>query len=225
MLDLVILGYFKPSPLIFILTNMTISFSKNFSSILGKTTAILAISSGVFSFVNVPVKAGGSPNYMIVTEPRGINIRNRNCEVIDSLGFGQLVQKINVAATPDTGAQITCKVGGKDLTMIRSASINGGNYDLINSYVALDYLDPVIDGIKSFDINKSSVITGEYGANLRDSASCSRVAIAPKGTKMDANPKAPSLAVCQVGSEFYLMRQPVYQGKAYFVADILINNI
>ncbi len=207
------------------------SFSKSFSSfstanLLVKSTAIFAIFAGTFSFsFNLPVKASTYTwsKYMIVTEPKGINIRNRSCEVIDSLGFGQIVQRYDEKLP--VSDNIACKVGGKDLIMVRYASINGGNYDMTNSYVALDYLDLIIDGFKSFDTNKSSVITGEYGANLRDSASCSRVMTAPKGTKIEANPKAPNLAVCQVGSEFYLMRQPIYQGNAYFVADILIDNI
>ena len=217
------------------------SFSKSFSSfstanstanLLVKSTAVLALFAGIFSFgFNLPVKASTYTwsKYMIVTEPKGINIRNRSCEVIDSLGFGQIVQRYGNGVP--VSENLNCKVNNKDLIMIKYVSINGGNYDLDNAYVALEYVDSIIDSSsfndasRKFDINKSSVITGEYGANLRDSASCSRVMTVPNGTKMEANSAAPSLAVCQVGSEFYLMRQPIYQGKAYFVADILIDNI
>lgn len=189
-----------------------------------KSTAILTISAGIFgfNFANLQVKASTGSKYMIVTEPKGVNIRNQNCEVVDSLGFGQIVEK--VVQKTSMNFQLTCKVGDKNLVMVNYFNINGGNYDTNNSYVAVDYLDSIIDGFRNFDPNKASVISGQYGANLRDSASCSRVMTVPNGTKMEVS-KISGLAVCQVGQEFYLMQRANYQGKTYFVADILIDNI
>ena len=197
-----------------------LQFLRNFA----KSTAILTISAGVlgFSSSNLQVKAGGDPNYMIVTEIKGVNIRGRNCEIIDSLGFGQIVEK--VVQKTSMNFQLTCKVGDKNLVMVNYFNINGGNYDTNNSYVAVDYLDSIIDSFRNFDPNKASVISGQYGANLRDLASCSRVMTVPNGTKMEVSGIG-GLAVCQVGQEFYLMQRANYQGKTYLVADILIDNI
>ena len=191
-----------------------------------KSTVILTISAGIFgfNFANLQVKASVGPGYMIVIEPRGVNIRSRNCEVVDSLGFGQIVEYVFTRVDPN----LRCKVGGKDLVMANYRNINGGNYDTNHSYIASDYLSAVIDGNpfrgSEFDQKKPSVISGKYGANLRDSASCSRVMTVPNGTKMEVS-KISGLAVCQVGQEFYLMQRANYQGKTYFVADILINNL
>ena len=195
---------------------------KNFA----KSTAILTISAGIFgfNFANLQVKASTGSKYMIVTEPRGVNIRNQNCEVVDSLGFGQIVEYVFTRVDPN----LRCKVVGKDLVMANYRNINGGNYDTNHSYIASDYLSAVIDGNPfrggEFEPNKASVISGKYGANLRDSASCSRVMTIPNGTKMEVSGIG-GLAVCQVGQEFYLMQRANYQGKTYFVADILIDNL
>ena len=152
----------------------------------------------------------------------GVNIRNRNCEVIDSLGFGQVVTRVS-----DNPVNVNCKVGNKNLVMINYKNFMGGTYDTDNSYVAVDYLDPIIDSGKIYDSTKVGVITGKFGANLRDTTSCSRVMTLPNGTRTEAQQfgGGAGLPVCQVGSEFYLMNSVDYKGKTYFVADILIDNI
>jgi len=209
------------------------NLSHNFSAFFKNTTnfatlfssLVLSVSILSFNLPKVSVSAGVGPEYMIVTHRNGVNIRDKNCKVIEQVGFGEALYRSN-----DNPVNLTCNIGGQDTLMLNYGTYYG-NMD-VNSqdmFVAAKFLQEIRSGANGeFTAYNKIKLNSPNGVNLRDEK-CQRVMTLPNGTYSE-NPKdniaygdvfMPVIKVCKAGGEFYAMTPFVYQGKAYQVAEVL----
>jgi len=189
----------------------TTNFATLFSSL------VLSVSVLSFNLPKVSVNAGSGPKYMIVTHRNGINIRDKNCKVIDSAGFNEVLE-----VGSDNPVNITCNVNGKSMIMY-NYGIQGSDKSL--SYVSSNFVQGVISGGEGvYSSNTKSSLNGKNGVNLRDN-NCKRVVTLPKGTYSEnggAGLYVQGVKVCKVGNDFYNMVGFYYKGSSYNVAEILM---
>ncbi len=185
---------------------------------------ILTTSLATFSLPKVSVNAGAGPRYMIVTHPNGINIRDKNCKVVDQIGYGEVLDRAS-----DNPVNLTCNIGGQNIEMLNQTLFNNGSVQLKDIYVASKFVQKVKSGISgTFTTYNKIKLDNPNGVNLRDEK-CQRVITLPNGTYSE-NPSdinvtnyvfSPGLKICKAGSEFYSMIPFVYKGKSYQVAEVL----
>lgn len=185
------------------------------------STLILTVSILTFSLPKVSVNAGAGPEYMIVTHQNGINIRDKNCKVVDQAGYGEPLYRAS-----DNPVNLTCNIGGQNIQMLNYGMVFGnGNILLADSYVASKFVQEVKDsGMRTITSQDKVRLNNPSGAgvNLRDN-NCQKVTTLPSGTYSENSMGlGGSLKICKAGGEFYTMGYFIYQGKVNFVATTLL---
>lgn len=155
--------------------------------------------------------------YMIVTHPNGVNIRDKNCKVIDQTGFNEFLE-----IGSNNTVLITCNINGKSMIMY-NYGIQGSDKSL--NYVSSNFVQGVVSGGEGvYSANTKSSLNGKNGTNLRDN-NCQKVITLPKGTYSENGGTSlytQGVKVCKVGNDFYNMISFYYKGNAYNVAEILM---
>jgi len=199
------------------------AFSSLFKNITNFTTLLssLIISVSVLSF-NLPkvsVSAGNNVKYRIVTHPNGINIRDKNCQIIDQVGYGEILME-----KPQNPVNLGCNIGGqKNMEMANYGTVFGNSG--VNSddmFVSTKYTRAVNSGTNGTYTTQDKVrLNNPAGVNLRDN-NCQRVMTLPNGTYSENSMGlGGSVKICKAGGEFYTMTYFIYKGQVYNVAEVL----
>ena len=91
-----------------------------------KTPAILfsiftlSLSTLSFNLPKVSVKASTVPEFIIVTHPNGVNIRNKDCKIVDTANYGQVLNynDENISNEHMNTFSLSCNVGWEKLKMV-----------------------------------------------------------------------------------------------------------
>ncbi len=185
-------------------------------------STILGIFTFLFSSFNLPIVKAGRGNlrdheFMIVTSWRGINIRDKNCNIIARVGAGEILQRGDEYAT-----RIKCKIGDSDMLFVNYWS-NDVKTTSTEQFVAFDFIQNIItDNSPRNKKLPNLVIKNEPGANLRNSQ-CQKVLRVPNKTvsSKDIIITGGGKNVCKVGEEFYMMEDFIHQNRNYQVAEVL----
>ena len=198
---------------------------QKFSHTLKNTTILFSILAFSFSLsFNLPkisVNAETNPEYLVVTHPNGINIRDKNCNIIDQVGYGEgLIRNSNISIVK------VCNVGTQSLEMINYTPIFGNyaNEENRDIFVAKKFVQSVISGqtgsYTTIDKVRLNSPNGD-SINIRD-GNCQKIVTLPNGTYSEkAVGFGGGFNVCKVSNKFYLMIPFIYQGKIRLVAEIL----
>ena len=181
---------------------------------------------GIFAFLsssfNLPIVNAGRGNwsgseFMIVTSLRGINIRDKNCNIITRVGSGEILKRGGEVPT-----QTKCKIGDSEMLFVNYWS-NDVKTTSTEQFVAMNFIQNIItDNSPRNKKLANLVIKNELGANLRNSQ-CQKVLRMPNKTvsSKDIIITGGSKNVCKVGEEFYMMEDFIYQNRNYYVAEVL----
>lgn len=186
-----------------------------------KVISSLILTFSIFSF-NLPKVAVNAQNteYIIVTHPNGVNIRDKNCNIIDQVGYGVPLYK------NDNPIDLTCNIGGESMKMLNYYTVFGnGTTEQGNSFVASKFVQEVRSGATGTFTTQDKVRLNNPsggGVNLRDN-NCQKVTTLPSGTySEDSLGLGGSVKICKAGGEFYTMGYFIYQSKVNFVATTLL---
>ena len=186
------------------------------------SSLILTASLVTFGLPKISVKAGAGPEYMIVTHPNGINIRDKNCKIIGQATYGEPLNRAS-----DNPINLTCNIGGKNVNMLNYGNPFGNagiNTQLKDMYVVSKFVQEVKSGNGGTYTNQDKVrLNNPGGVNLRDDK-YQRVMTLPNGTfseQIPAGYSGGSSNICKAGGEFYYMTSFVYKGQIYQVAEVL----
>ena len=154
---------------------------------------------------------------MIVTSLRGINVRDKNCNIIGRVGDGTVLKR-----GANTPKQTLCKIGQTDILFVNYWA-NDIKTTSTEQFVAVNFIQNIItdNGVRNEKL-PNLVIKNELGANLRGGA-CQRVLTVPnktvssKGITITGDGKT----VCKVGNKFYMMTDFIHKNANYYVAEIL----
>lgn len=182
--------------------------------------SLFSILFNIFPFVTLIVNSGIGNGYnspfMIVTNLRGINVRNRNCNIVGRIGAGEILER-----GQEYPQQIKCKIGGSEMLFVNYWS-NSLKTAATGQFVAADFIQKIFadNSIRNKKL-PNLVIKNEIGANLRN-ANCQKIMRVPNKTVSSKNIiTEDNKNVCKVGSEFYMMESFIYQNRNYYVAQIL----
>lgn len=154
----------------------------------------------------LPVQAETLIQTYLTNAKSGVNFRDQNCNIIETLGYGTLVLK------HDTRANITCSVNGKNYTM------SAVNYDYQNGYIATSYLTALEQNNPKFDTGLATV-NASIGLNIRDS-NCKKIGALPNKTQVQVvGTDIAATTVCQVDGKNYLMTPVLINGKTAYMAN------
>ncbi len=166
--------------------------------------------------LNLPAHAQ-TDNFQVyaVKATTGLRVRDKDCNVVNVLGYGSPVAVTSLANTT-----IPCFVGGKQYAMVKIGLFTeGAGFNIDNVYVAQDYIVPLKE--KTFYPGSSTfTVDSEGGLNLRDPSNCHKITAVPNGTTL-SQPESPGnfYKVCKGGDGgFYQMIDITYKGKTYYVA-------
>jgi hypothetical protein len=177
-----------------------------------KIISILALAFAIATpALNINTQAQTQARYTftqrIVTATSGLNIRDKNCNVLQVVGYGTLIDE----ASKET---ISCNVRGKSVKMInvnRFLSTGEG-------YVAESFASIVNDKPLSGTIQDTTfIVNASSGLNLRDE-NCKRVTTVKNGTALKQVLSTDYFRVCNAKGEYYMMTRISYNNKEYFVA-------
>jgi hypothetical protein len=183
--------------------------------------AVIGISSLLFSCFNLPTVNAGTGNwsgsqFMIVTSLRGINVRDKKCNIITRVGAGEILEKGSQNPT-----QIKCKIGETEMSFV-NYWLNSVKTTSTEQFVAVNFIQNIImdSGVRNKKLNL--VIKNEMGANLRNT-DCQKVLRVPNKTvsSKDIIITGDGKNVCKVGEEFYMMENFIHQNRNYQVAEVL----
>lgn len=208
----------KPTNIFNSISKLHFKISFLFTSFL----TILGIFALLFSSFNLPIVNAGTGNgspvkYRIVTSWRGINVRDKNCNIITRVGFGEILERGS-----ESPAQTKCKIGDSEMLFINYWS-NDVKTTSTEQFVAFDFIENVIsDNSPRNKKLPNLVIKNETGANLRNSQ-CQKVLSVPNKTvsSKDIIITGGGKNVCKVGERFYMMEDFIYQNRNYYVAEFL----
>ena len=130
-----------------------------------KTVTLLTVCVSIFSF-NLPiisVNASTGPEFIIVTHPNGVNIRDKDCRIVDQANYGQVLSYNINENFNERG--FFCNVNGEKL--VRVAYGTGKT----NMFVAYKYTQMVNSagwGGEYTAQNKVSLFSPNSGVNLRN---------------------------------------------------------
>lgn len=187
------------------------------------SSLVLASSILNFSLPKVSVQANDE-FYRIVTHPNGVNIRDKNCNIIGQAGYGEVL-----FSKTGNSVSVGCNINGeKNMEMANYGVYLGGDKPIENMFVSTRYTRAVNSGSTgTFTTLNKIRLNNSDGVNIRD-ASCQRVKTLPNGTYSDGTYSeysndifSPVAKVCKAGNEFYYMIPFVYKGKVYQVAEVL----
>ena len=185
-----------------------------FSSLI-LTTSILT-----FNLPKISVNAGAGSEYMVVNHSNGINIRDKNCKVVDQVGHGEPLQFGN-----NNSINLTCNIGGENIKMLNYGAIFGnGITELKDQYVASKFVQKVNSGSNGTYTTQDKVRLNNpsgAGVNLRDN-NCQRVITLPNGTYSENSMGlGGTIKICKTGGQFYVMTYFIHKGVVYSVAEVL----
>ena len=204
------------------ITNFFTPFFKlHFYPSLQSFLTILGISSLLFSCFNLPIVNAGTGNwsgsqFMIVTSLRGINVRDKKCNIITRAGAGEILEKGSQNPT-----QIKCKIGETEMAFVNYWAKDVKTTST-EQFVAVNFIQNIMmdSGVRNKKLNL--VIKNEMGANLRNS-DCQKILRVPNKTvsSKDIIITGDGKNVCKVGEEFYMMENFIHQNRNYQVAEVL----
>jgi hypothetical protein len=167
-------------------------------------------------------------SYRIVTHPNGINLRNKNCDIIGQAGYGEIL--ISSTTYNQQIASIGCNVNGeKNMEMVNygayRAYVNGGDNAIEDMFVSTKHTRAVNSGTNGVYITQDKIrLNNSAGVNLRGE-NCQRVMTLPNGTYSENSENlsqiTPNIKICKAGGEFYYMIPFVYKSQIYQVAEVL----
>lgn len=184
------------------------------------SSLILATSILTFTipFGQLPVNAQNQITYSIVTHPNGINIRDKNCKIVDQVGYGEPLQFGN-----NNSINLICNIGGENIKMLNYGAVFGsGSTELKDQYVASKFVQKVNSGTNGNYTTQDKVrLNNPGGVNLRDN-NCQKVVTLPNGTYSENSMGlGGSIKICKAGDQFYVMTYFVHKGVVYNVAEVL----
>jgi hypothetical protein len=198
----------------------TFMFSKSTKFLF--SSLVLTVSILTFSLPQISVKASTVPEFIIVTHQNGVNIRDKDCKIVDTANYGQVLNynDENISNEHMNTFSLSCNVGGEKLKMVAYGT------GKTNMFVAYKYTQMVNTNFSSFTIQNKVKLNNYMGSvvNLRDDK-CQRIMTLPNGTYSEnisvaSNTQIPKI-VCKADGEFYLMIPFVYKGQIYRVAQSL----
>lgn len=208
---------------IFTFTNIfKLLFHFKINSFLPILGGVLGIFSLLFSSINLPIVNAGTGNwsgsqFMIVTSLRGINIRDKNCNIITRVGAGEVLERGS-----QYPSQLKCKIGDTEMSFVNYWT-NEVKTTSTEQFVAVNFIQNIITDSEIRNKKLPNlVIKNEMGANLRNS-NCQKVLRVPNKTisSKDIIITGDGKNVCKVGEEFYMMEDFIHQNRNYYVAEVL----
>lgn len=180
-----------------------------------------------FAFVNVYTLNPAVDTTVVVNHKNGVNIRDKNCNIINTAGYGQT---LSLEPGPSYRT-MTCKINGKSLI---SGSYSHFGRDGISGFVALDFVSPIIFG-GNIDLGRlvkdkngleySKVyLNGTNNLNLRNT-DCQVFKNVLHDVSLFVPPVGGGSFVCRVGNKFYDMTpvtQTLSNSPVYFAASVFL---
>jgi hypothetical protein len=189
-----------------------------------KIISILALAFAITTpALNIKTHAAVIPgsfpqNYKIVTATNGLNVRDKNCNRIDTIGYG--TSGYTGYSLDNPNPSINCTVNGKSIKMV----FFGYGTPSSSGYVAESFLSNVkaqefVSTDKTtFKVNATSGLNLRYG-------NCKRVSTVKFGTIVQGNVPTDNPPVCKAKGVYYSMMPIYHNGELYFVASIYIDQI
>jgi hypothetical protein len=154
----------------------------------------------------LPVQANLDQGQMHVTNAKaGLNLRNQNCDVIETFGYGSVV--VDFPSKSD----INCNIKGKNYTLTSVETKYG------SGYMATNYLTKVEHN--GFRNGPSTYVNASIGLNIRDGA-CNKIGALPHKSPVTAYGSGVfDSQLCQVDGVVYLMTPIDLNGQIVYMAD------
>jgi hypothetical protein len=152
-------------------------------------------------------------NYVVVSAPRGLNYRDRNCNILKTL------PQDTVMSTGSGFEQITCNIKGRNLTLTQANQTFGDGsggfiYLRATSLIRTASVEAGEPGLNG------PTVTATSGLNVRDQ-NCKRVVTVPNGFKFEDHKAGfgGSMTLCKVAGKYHSMVPVIYNGQIYQVAS------
>jgi len=186
--------------------------SKIIKNILLSLSAVTALAIGFITFLTDAAMNQSAPDYsqvFLVNAPAGLNVRNENCNIIDTLTH-------NSAINAWESRDITCNVKGRNYEMVQIHAEPGEH-----AFIAKVYLEKIV-GKASKVAGAPSTVTASIGLNLRDE-NCNKITAMPYKAKVVSFHKAAQLPaeliVCNVNNTNYALENVNYNGTYGYAAN------
>lgn len=186
--------------------------SKIIKNTLLSLSAVTALAIGFITFPTDAAMNQSAPDYsqvFLVNAPAGLNVRNENCNIIDTLTH-------NSAINAWESRDITCNVKGRNYEMVQIHAEPGEH-----AFIAKVYLEKIV-GKASKVAGAPSTVTASIGLNLRDE-NCNKITAMPYKAKVVSFHKAAQLPaeliVCNVNNTNYALENVNYNGTYGYAAN------
>ncbi len=155
----------------------------------------------------------------IVTSKSGVNLRDKNCNIIDKALYQTVV---NIGANSKVD-YITCKVGGISIEFVDITIYKTTPEMPVSGYVAKKYLTEIVTtplpAVEMLKVNTKN------GLNLRGDGNCKKITTLPNNAMLKMSPVDSATAPCKVGGVYYGMILVSYNGKLGVVASKYVATI
>lgn len=174
------------------------------------------------------IKVHAIDQSVVVNHKNGVNIRDKNCNVIGKAGYGE-----TLSTEPGPSYKtMTCNINGKNLIL---GSYSHFSRDEISGFVALDFVSPIIFG-GNIDLSRIAkdkngleyskvYLNATNNLNLRDT-NCKIVKNISQEIALFIPPVGGSPVVCRAGNKFYDMipvTESINTGSlVYFAAEVFL---
>lgn len=156
---------------------------------------------------------GNNTTYVKVTASNGLNIRNMDCSIQDTLPLGTILATsidVNIKGGGDLPNTINCEIGGKNITLnLGSVSYSD---DGIAGFVApnfvtkLNFQEKIVKNINNYDVSDYIfAVNPNDGLNIRD-VNCKMLGALAKDTQVTLKDgESPNTIKCKVNGVQYAM--------------------
>jgi hypothetical protein len=181
-----------------------------------KIISILALAFAIATpALNINTQAQSDvSNFKIVTATNGLNVRDKNCNRVGTIGYYTVLVE-------ESKSSITCTINGKSVKMVNYATYFG-EVNALNTYVAENFTKDLISN-NSLTYSENFKVDATAGLNLRDE-NCKRVRTVKNGTILKNSYGGSAINICKAGNDFYDMSDIEYNGKIYKVASKFLKN-
>ncbi len=158
-----------------------------------------------------------SAKVYIVAAETGLNVRNKDCKVIDTVQYNKQVYPEN--ASGKQPVNITCNLNNDYIVEMILVSYKAMSRD--TGYVAKEFLSPVQGTLK---VSEKIKANSADGLNIRD-RNCKKVAAVPNNTILENITRTDDFIVCKVRNNYYQMQPIARNGKSFFVSSSFVGEV
>jgi hypothetical protein len=148
---------------------------------------------------------------VIVTAKAGLNVRDANCNRLDTIPFGTTL------LTDPAGAFINCTINGVKHTLTYIYGPQGVTQGYVStSFIKAVYANPNIDS------QVTTRVTATAGLNVRDE-NCKKIGLMAFNQVVQVRP-SDDFITCEVGGSFYQLVPIYHNGKHAYAASTFMES-